>query len=74
MDTRRPSSLDEADGMSAVGAIFVGDLEGAVDALEKASARYLAGFLWRLGLLMPSVSFRLVWRFARRRLRSSVRS
>ena len=32
MDMRRPSSLDEADGMSAAGAVFAGDLDGAVDA------------------------------------------
>ena len=73
MGARKRSPLDEADGASAAGALLVGDLEGAVDALERVSGRYLAGFLWRLGLLMPSVSFRLAWRLVRRRLRGSVR-
>ena len=68
MSARKPSPLDEADGASAAGALLVGDLEGAVDALERVSARYLGGFLWRLGLLMPSVSLRLAWRLAGRRL------
>ena len=69
MRPRKPSLLDEVDGASAAGTLLVGDLDVAVDALERVSVRYLAGFLWRLGLLTPSVSFRLVWRLARRRLR-----
>ena len=73
MSARKLSPLDEADGASAAGALLVGDLEGAVDALEKVSGRYLVGFLWRLGLLMPSVSFRLAWRLTRRRLQDSTR-
>ena len=73
MVVRKPSPLDEADGASAAGALLVGDLDAAVDALERVSPRYLAGFLWRLGLLMPSISFRLAWRLARRRLRVSER-
>ena len=68
MVARKPSPLDEADGASAAGALLVGDLDGAVDALEKVSAFYLAGFLWRIGLFMPSVSLWLAWRLARRRL------
>ena len=60
--------LDEFDGARAAGALLVGEREAAVDALERVSTRYLAGFLWRLGLVMPSVSVRLAWRLARRRL------
>ena len=73
MGARKPSPLDQADGASAAGALLVGDLEGAVDALERVSAQYLVGFFWRLGLLMPSVSFRLAWRLTRRRLQDSTR-
>ena len=69
MAVRKLSPLDEADGASAAGALLVGDLDVAVDALERVSVRYFAGFFWRLGLLTPSVSSRLVWRLARGRLR-----
>ena len=72
VSARKPSPLDEADGASAAGALLVGDLDGAVDALERVSPRYLVALLWRLGLLMPSVSCRLAWRLARRRLGGTV--
>ena len=64
---RHPSVLDEIDGARALGALLVGDLPGAVDALERASVRYLVGFFCRVALLAPSVSFRLAWRVAHRR-------
>ena len=70
---RKPSPLDQADGASAAGDLLVGDLDGAVDTLEKVSARYLVGFLWRLGLVLPSVSFRLALRLARLRFRRAER-
>jgi len=59
--------------MRTAGALLVGDLDGAVGALESVSPRYLVGFLWRLGLLIPSVSLRLAWRLSRRRLAGSSR-
>ena len=63
-----PSVLDEIYGAQALGALLAGDLESALDALGRASTRYVAGFLCRLGLLMPSVSARLACGLARRRL------
>ena len=68
VSARKPSPLDELDGARAAGPLLVGELEAAVDALERVSTRYLAGFLWRLGLVMPSVSVRLAWMLSRRRL------
>ena len=53
--------------------LLVGDLDGAVDALERVSPHYLAPFLRRLESLMPGVSFRMAWRVARGRLRRSER-
>ena len=70
---RKPSPLDEFDGARAAGALLVGELEAAVDALERVSTRYLASFLWCLGLVMPSVSVRLAWRLAGRRLTGGLR-
>ena len=67
MDLRNPSVFDEIDGARALGALLAGDLPGAVDALERASVRYLVGFFCRVALLTPGVSFRLAWRVARRR-------
>jgi len=73
VSVRKPSLLDEIDGARAAGSMLVGDLDGAVDALERVSTRYLAGFLWRLGILMPSVALCLAWRLARRRFGGSSR-
>lgn len=73
VNARKPSPLDELDGARAAGALLVGDLEEAVDARERVSTRYVAGFLCRLGFLMPSVSLRLAWKLARRRLGGSSR-
>ena len=71
VSARKPSPLDEIDGARAAGSLLVGDLEAAVDVLERVSTRYLAGFLWRLGILIPSVALRLAWRLARRRFGGS---
>ena len=71
MVPRHPSVLDEIDGARALGALLAGDLPGAVDALERASVRYLVGFFCRVALLTPSVSLRLAWRVARRRFAQS---
>lgn len=60
--------LDEIYGARVLGALLDGDLDGAVDALDLVSTRYLFGLLVRLGLLMPSVSIRLGYRVACRRL------
>ena len=62
------SVLDELYGAQAMRALLAGDLESALDALGRASTRYVAGFLCRLGLLMPSISARLACGLARRRL------
>ena len=63
-----PSVLDEIYGAQALGALLAGDLESALDALGPASTRYVAGFLCRLALLMPSISAHLACGLARRRL------
>ena len=68
MTGRRHSVLDETCGAQALGALLAGDLESALDALGRASTRYIAGFLCRLGLLMPSISVRLACGLVRRRL------
>ena len=54
--------------VQTIGALLAGDLESALDALGSASTRYVAGFLCRLGLLMPSISARLACGLARHRL------
>ena len=64
----QPSVPDEIYGAQALGSLLAGDLESALDALGPASTRYVAGFLCRLGLLMPSISARLAYGLARRRL------
>ena len=71
MKRRPPSVLDELDGARALGALLAGDLEGAVEALDFVSVRYLVGLLLRLALLAPSVSVRIGYRLARRRLARS---
>ena len=71
MKRRPPSVLDELDGARALGALLVGDIDGAVIALEPVSARYLVGLLLRLALLAPSVSLRIGYRLARRCLARS---
>ena len=63
----RSSVLDEIYGARAVGALVAGDWEGALEALEQASWRYLIGFLFRLALLMPSASLLLACRIVGRR-------
>ena len=68
MTSHRPSVLDETYGAQALGALLAGDCESALDALGRTSTRYLAGFLCRLGLLMPSISVRLACGLLRRRL------
>ena len=67
-DRPRSALPDEVHGAQAAGALLAGDFDGATDALERVSWRYLAGFLLRLGLLRPSVSARLAFRLATRRL------
>ena len=73
MNPRRPSVLDKLDGARALGALVVGDVAAAAEALSGVSGRYLVAFLCRLGLLMLSVSLRLAWRGVRRRLAGSSR-
>ena len=65
----RLSVLDEIHGARALGALLAGELEEAVDALERASVRYLVGFFCRLVLLSLGVSLRLSCRVVSRRLR-----
>jgi len=68
MTGSQPSVLDEVYGAQALGALLAGDLESALDAFGRAPTRYVAGFLCRLGLLMPGISARLACGLARRRL------
>ena len=81
VSARKPSPLDEADGSSAAGALLVGDLDGAVDALERVSPYYLVAFLWRplsrsaqsaLKGLVGERSDRVVCIFDEQRLRCDV--
>ena len=71
MKRHPPSVHDELDGARALGALLVGDLDGEVEALDSVSVRYLVGLLLRLALLAPSVSLRIGYRLARRRLARS---
>ena len=68
MHPSRRSVSDEVHGLRATGSIVAGDIEGAVAELERASARYLVGFLLRFCLVAPSVALRLAWKLARRRV------
>ena len=68
MKRRPPSVLDELDGAKALGALLVGDLDGAVEALESVPTRYLLGLLLRLSMLSPTVSVRIGYHLARRHL------
>ena len=60
---------DEVHGARAVGSLIVGDLEAAEAELALTGARYLAGFLCRLAVIMPSVALRLAWHLGVRRWR-----
>ena len=71
MDVERSRLPDEVHGARAAGSIVVGDLAEAEAELACARTRYLAGFLMRLALVVPSVSVRLAWRVAIRRCRWS---
>ena len=68
MSAPRPSVLDQVQGARAAGALLVGDLDGAVDALILTSNRYLVGFCFRFAVVSPSVSLRIAWGVVRRRL------
>ena len=63
-----PSALDVLHGASAAGALLAGDREAALDALARASTRYVAGFVCRLALIAPGVSLRLALGVVRRRV------
>ena len=67
MDVERSRLPDEVHGARAAGSIVVGDLAEAEAELAGVRTGYLAGFLMRLALLIPSVSVRLAWRVAIRR-------
>ena len=70
MAGQRHTVLDEACGTRALEALLEGDLEGAAEALDRASVRYLVAFFFRLRLITPSMAIRLAYRTARRRLPS----
>ena len=67
MDHPRSAHPDEVHGARAAGALLVGDLEAAEAELALTGARYLAGFLFRLVVITPSVALRLAWRLGTRR-------
>ena len=67
MDSQRPRLPDEVHGARAAGSLLAGDLDEAEAELAHVRPRYLAGFLLRLAVVVPSVSLRLVWRVGVRR-------
>lgn len=75
MDVERSRFPDEVHGARAAGSLLAGDLAGAEAELACVRTGYLAGFLMRLALVVPSISLRLAWRVAvRGRFRFSGRS
>ena len=73
MQTPRRSVSDEVHGLRAIGSLVAGDFDAALAELERTSTRYLVGFLFRLGLLTPSVALRLAWRLVCLRATNSTR-
>lgn len=73
MASGRSSLPDEVHGARATGALLVGELDAAVEALRPASNLYLAGFFLRFSLISPGLSLRLAWRVARQRFESPSR-
>ena len=61
MDVERSRLPDEVHGARAAGSLLVGELAEAEAELACVRTGYLAGFLLRLALVVPSVSLRLAW-------------
>ena len=73
MHPSRRSVSDEVHGLRAIASLVAGDFDEALAELERASARYLIGFLLRFSLVAPTVALRLAWRLARRRVSETFR-
>ena len=65
MHPSRRSVSDEVHGLRAMASLVAGDFDKALGEIERASGRYLAGFLLRLSLVAPTVALRLALRLAR---------
>ena len=62
------SVFDQIYGAQAPKALLAGNRESALNVLARASTRYVAEFLFRFGLLVPSILARLICELAHRRL------